>query len=124
LQPSMDFTSPSSSKGHVVLQVVFGQLFGSGLWSVCCVSIRNRCCGLPTIYIGKWAKLWNVKILMQRKKNSTVGNSDLFYRSVSNNATDLHRNVIRMRALTSNKFYRFNLPQRKPTNAHSSSGSQ
>jgi hypothetical protein len=49
-----------------------GQLFGSGLWSVCCVLVRNRWCGLSTIYIGKWATLWNVKILMQEKKNSTV----------------------------------------------------
>jgi hypothetical protein len=63
----MDFTSPSGTKGHVVLQVVLGQLFGSGLWSVCCVLVQNRWCGLSTIYIGKWATLWNVKILMQKK---------------------------------------------------------
>lgn len=43
-----------------------------------------------------------------RGKKSTVGNSDLFHRSVSSNATDLHRNVNLMRALASNKFYRFN----------------
>jgi hypothetical protein len=41
---------------------------GSGLWSVCCVFVGNRWCGLSTIYTGKWATLWNVKILMQKMK--------------------------------------------------------
>jgi hypothetical protein len=45
--------------------------------------------------------------LMQEKKNSTVWNSDLFYHSVSNNATDMHHNVNNMTVSTSNKVYRF-----------------
>lgn len=102
----MDFTSPSCTKGHVVLQVVLGQRFGSGLWSVCCVLVRNRWCGLSTIYIGKWATLLKVKISMQ-KKNVHFGILTYFVIPCEQCNRYMHGNVNHMSSPTSNKFYRF-----------------
>lgn len=41
---------------------------GSGLWSVCCVLVRNRRRGLSPFYISKWVTPLNAKILMQERK--------------------------------------------------------